>query len=368
MITAALRVSLVIGAGVFAGASGALAADTARAVPSRPAAATVAAAVLPGKKIGQVEYVNLADLAAHLGLKFSWLEKGRKALLAGPGGRAEIEADTRDITVNGLRVFLGEPSADAGGKLYVSRIDAERCLRPALRPGHGVPPLPAPRTIALDPGHGGKDQGTSVNEKTYALDVARRAGKLLEAAGYRVVFTRDDDTFIDLAQRAIIANTSRADLFVSIHFNALANRPNISGVEVYTFPPANQHATEWWSTLAKEDPHLATQPEPGNRFDHWNVALAEAIHGRFVRDLKTFDRGKKLMHLGVLRGLNCPGMLVECGFLTSEQEARKIATPAYRDALAAALVAGISDYAATLEKLNPKPPAAATAPAPAKSS
>ena len=54
----------------------------------------------------------------------------------------------------------------------------------------------------LDPGHGGNDNGTSVQEKTYALDVAKRAKKILEAAGYRVVLTRDGDTFLDLAQRS----------------------------------------------------------------------------------------------------------------------------------------------------------------------
>ena len=75
-----------------------------------------------------------------------------------------------------------------------------------------------------------------------------------------------------------------------------------------------------------------------------------AIHRRFVGDIKAYDRGKKLMHLGVLRSLKCPGVLVECGFLTSTAEAAKIATPAYREKLAQSLVRGIRDYAATVEK------------------
>jgi N-acetylmuramoyl-L-alanine amidase len=77
------------------------------------------------------------------------------------------------------------------------------------------------------------------------------------------------------------------------------------------------------------------------------VVLAHAIQRRFVRDLKSFDRGKKLAHWGVLRSLNCPGVLIECGFLTSDAEARKIATSAHRQKLAIALAGGIRDYAAT---------------------
>ena len=85
--------------------------------------------------------------------------------------------------------------------------------------------------------------------------------------------------------------------------------------------------------------------------------MAHHVQRRLVTDLKAFDRGKKLAHWGVLRGLNCPGVLIECGFLTSEVEARKIATPQYRQKLAEAIAAGIRDYAA-----------AAAAPPPAKNS
>jgi N-acetylmuramoyl-L-alanine amidase len=320
-----------------------------RLPPSRPALSAATPRKLAIRKFGTVEYVNLADVAAELGLKFSWLDRKRKAGLSGSGGKAEIEADTRDILINGLRVFLGEPAMDADGKLFVSRIDFERCLTPRLRPGYGVAPRPAPKVIVLDAGHGGRDNGTSVNEKVYALDVSRRAAKLLEAQGYKVLLTRNEDVFIELKERALLANTSKADVFVSIHFNALPNNNRTSGVEVYTFPPALQHATGWWGSLAKEDRDLETTEEPVNRFDHWNAVLAQQIHRRFIVDLKTFDRGQKLMHLGVLRGLNCPGLLVECGFLTSDQEARKIATPEYRQKLAEAVAEGVQDFAGLLK-------------------
>lgn len=320
-----------------------------RLPPSRPALSAVTPRKLAVRKFGVTEYVNLADVATELGLKFSWIERRRKAALNGPSSKAEIEADTRDITVNGLRVFLGDPALDADGRLFVSRIDFERCLTPRLRPGYGVTPRSTPKVIVLDPGHGGRDTGTSANEKVYALDVARRAEKLLEAKGYKVVLTRDEDVFVEHKERVLVAAANKADLFVSVHFNALPNNNRTSGVEVYTFPPAMQHATGWWGTVAKEDPHLEKEDEPVNRFDHWSAVLAQQIHRRFVVDLKAFDRGQKLMHLAMLRGLSCPGMLVECGFLTSDVEARKIATPEYRQKIAEAIADGVRDYAALLK-------------------
>ncbi|MSU66756.1 MAG: N-acetylmuramoyl-L-alanine amidase [Opitutus sp.] len=324
-----------------------------RAAPSRPGITPpVLWSALPTRKFGKVDYVSVSDAAGRLSLKLTWLERGRKLTLTGPASRAELEKETRDITVNGLRVFLGDPLFEAGGQLYVSRADFELCLTPLLRPGLGVTIPSALRTIVLDPGHGGKDNGTSINEKTYALEVAHRTKKLLEAGGHRVVLTREDDTFIELKQRPMIANVNQADVFVSIHFNALARDSKTSGIEVYTFAPQFQRSADAWSPARKDD--AEDSPSPINRFDHWNVVLAQAVQRRLVFDVKAVDRGKKLMHLGVLRGLACPGVLVECGFLTSEAEARKIATPAYRQQLAEALAAGLRDYSATLDAVRPR--------------
>lgn len=297
------------------------------------------------RKIGGREYVSAAEVAARLGLKLTWISRGRSLRLTGAKVRAEIENDTRDVTINGLRVFLGDPVVDAGGQLYVSRVDFERCLTPLLRPGHGVAAHPPLKTIVLDPGHGGRDNGTSSREKTYTLDVARRAKKLLEASGYKVVLTRDADVYLDLQERSAIANANRAGLFVSIHFNAIARDRKTSGVEVFTFAPQFQRSTNAWSPGKGND--TEREPAPVNRHDHWSVVLAQSIHRRFVVDLKAFDRGRKIAHWGVLRGLNCPGILVECGFLTSTEEARKIATPYYRQRLAESIARGIRDYAAT---------------------
>jgi N-acetylmuramoyl-L-alanine amidase len=221
-----------------------------------------------------------------------------------------------------------------------------------------------PKVIVLDAGHGGNDPGRvnpplKINEKTLTLDVARRVRRLLEADGFKVVLTRDTDTFIALPQRAAASNLVQADAFVSIHFNALPQDARTSGVEVYTFPPRGQRSTNSWSPGAKEDAeHHAS---PVHRVDGWSALLAHTLHGRLVGDLKAADRGRKLMHLAVLRPLQAPGVLVECGFLTSEAEARRIATPEYRQQLAVALAAGIRDYARAVESAR-RPPRATPAP------
>ena len=336
----------------------------ARVAPTRPGTmppppALAPASALAVRKFGAIDYVALADVATRLGLKLAWVQRGRTVSLSGPAARAELENGSRDISINGLRVFLGDPVLAAGGQLFVGRIDYERCLAPQLRPGYGALPLPVPKTVVLDPGHGGNDPGTSANEKVYALDVARRVQKILTAFGLRVVLTRDADVSLSLAERSGAANAARADLFVSIHFNAVANDTKASGVEVYTFAPRMQHSTGWSPLAKKSDPDLETADMPVNRFDHWNVVLAQSIHRWFVSDLKTVDRGRKLAHWGMLRGLECPGVLVECGFLTSTAEAKKIATPAHRQRIAEAIAAGIRDYATIVGSLQSKPAAAA---------
>lgn len=340
----------------------------------RPSVAERMLATVPTRRIGGLDCVRLSDVAARLGLRYRPHDSARAASLYAPGVRADIDADTRDIIVNGLRVFLGSPVVKIGDDLYVSRIDFERCLTPMLRPGFGVVPLPPPRVIVIDPGHGGSDPG-GVNpklrlmEKTFTLDVALRLRALLVQAGYRVVLTRSEDRLPapkandqDLKMRSIIANRERADLFVSIHFNVVEHEPERTrGVEVFTFPPANQHATEWWSQVRKADPDFVTTMEPANQFDHWNVVLADELHRAMLRDLRTDDRGKKLAHFGVLRSLNCPGVLVEPGYITNDAEARKLATPEYRQRIAESLYRGIQDYSGLLERLRPSAsPASAT--------
>lgn len=333
-----------------------------RAAPTRPAVAassspTPPPAVRTARSIPPGRVVTTKEIATTLKLKATVSPERRKVMLADRTRRLELEADSRECLFNGLRFFLGEPVSLRRGALCVSRTDYEKCLVPLLNPALIPPPVPRSGVIVLDPGHGGNDTGTQnqklgLKEKIFTLDVALRLKALLEARGYSVIMTRKTDEKVELAERALIANRAKADLFLSIHFNSLFPDTKTSGVEVFTFTRAGQRSDQSRGFGQEDD--TENESMPVNRFDPWSVALAEAMHRQVITALKLPDRGHKTKHLGMLRGLNCPAALVESGFLSNEVEAAKIATSAYRQQIAAALAAGIQDYTALLESLRTK--------------
>ena len=368
-----------------AGVPGAL-----RAAPSRPGSGVEPAngpapagglKTLPPLAITRfknVDYVATTDFAARLGIKGKWEEAKRELTLTAGTRRLVLTAEKREVSCDGLRIFLGDAVQIRAGKLYVSKTDYERCLLALLRPDYVSAPVPRLRTIVLDPGHGGADPGMEnrplrVQEKVLALDVALRLEKLLRAEGYSVVLTRRDDRQLapskeaDLQRRAIIANAAGADLFLSIHFNSLFPDTRVSGTEVYVFTRPGQRSDQALGFGQGDD--TENDVAPVNRHDAWSSLLAHALHRETIGGLKTSDRGHKTKHLAVLRGLNCPGVLIESLFLSNDAEARRAATPAYRQQIAESLAAGIRSYAAVLDTLRPKSPSAiATVPRPAPSS
>lgn len=341
-----------------------------------PLAPTAKAAPLSVTRFKNEDYFSATEIAERVGCKTTWDESKRELTLTGGGRKLVLTGEKREVACNGLRVFLGDAVLFRNGKLYVNRTDYERCLLPLLRPELVTTPVPKLRTIVLDPGHGGNDPGMEntslrVQEKVLALDVALRLEKLLRADGYSVVLTRRDDRQLapskeaDLQRRAIIANAAGADLFLSIHFNSLFPDTRVSGTEVYVFTRPGQRSDTSWGFGQADDTETAIAPV--NRHDAWTSLLAHAVHRETINGLKTADRGHKTKHLGVLRGLNCPGVLVESLFLSNAEEARRAAAPAYRQQIAEALYAGIRSYAATLDTLRPKPatvtrPAASNSP------
>lgn len=340
---------------ILFGISAAWAAESpVRANPARPSAKSPPPAL---KKVARPATLTLAEVAKKLGLKIHWREPRVKATLSDATRRLELRSGSREVQINGLRVFLGEPVSLKRGELHISGIDYATCLVPLLKPSL-APARPArPKVIAIDAGHGGVDQGTEnrrlhYKEKVFTLDVALRLKKLLEQQNYTVVLTRTNDSTLDKPMRVLLANRAGADVFVSIHFNSLANDRVTRGTEIFTFAPQHQRSTNSWSPFEPDD--TEREMAPGNDFDAWNSLLAHSIHRELLSDLNTFDRWKKIAHLGVLRGLKCPGVLVESGFLSNDEEAAKIATPAYRQEIAAALAAGINAYADQLDALRAK--------------
>ncbi|MCU0792228.1 MAG: N-acetylmuramoyl-L-alanine amidase [Opitutaceae bacterium] len=312
-----------------------------RAAPSAPAVAP------HGLRVEGVNYYDARAQFAKLGYRATY-DSERQALTLkprqpGPVGRELVlTGDKREATLDGMRIFLGEPALLHRGALHLAAIDYERFLLPILRPER-QPARPL-RTIVIDAGHGGVDTGTqnkkhSLDEKNFALDVALRLEALLAAKKFRVVQTRTDDRFIPLAQRAEIANAARADLFISVHFNAVANNPKVRGTETYVLTPQFQRSTSSLKASAEDK-----EKQVGNRHDVWSAVLGYHVHRQLLGELKSEDRGYKRARFAVLRLVDCPAVLVEAGYLSNDAEALLIASEAYRARIAKAVAEAVVAY------------------------
>lgn len=329
-----------------------------RAAPTRPVQ------VWPFTKFRGLDYVAVRDIAKRYGLKAAWTKPGALLALSDARGvRFTFERDQRDFYLDGARVFLGELTYLSGDDLWVPKLDVIKTIAPLFAPADHTSFLPgAPRLIVIDPGHGGTDPGKQnlrlkLDEKDMTLDVALRLKKLLELRGYKVLLTRATDTrfsnspAVDLPMRAEVANKAGADLFISLHFNAVDRDPErVSGVETYVLTPQFQVSTQ-----PEQDKAMVKEYYPGNRQDTANALLGYHLHRRLVTDLKASDRGYKRYRLAVLRTLACPGVLVEAAYLSNDAEARRVAKPEFRQQIAEAVAEGVDNYAATLAALRPAP-------------
>jgi N-acetylmuramoyl-L-alanine amidase len=276
----------------------------------------------------------------------------KKLLLDNGKHQIQFTLNDRMAVIDGVNQYLGFPVAVDGDKLIVSGIDLSKIIEPSLRPEliAGLNPVD---TVVLDPGHGGHDKGAVCifgNEKDFALDLCFRARKLLEAKGLKVVMTRSDDTFIPLEQRPTIANATPRSIFVAVHFNDAPGGSDASGFEIYSITPRGEPSTAD-NTLALHDLSF----EPGNVTDVPSLALSESIYHSLLGNIPQVDRGVKHARFAVIRLAQVPAVLIEGGFVSSSTEARQIATPAYRQQLADAIVTGIEGFKTLAEhKIPPK--------------
>ena len=219
--------------------------------------------------------------------------------------------------------------------------------------------------IVIDAGHGGRDPGATSNgllEAELVLDIARRlAQRLGVQPNVEVVMTRTDDTFVPLRKRTALANEVKADLFLSIHANASRN-PKAHGVETYFLdfaldPEAEQIAAR--ENLAAsgtmKDLESLLDTIAANSKLRESREFAGTIQRAMVSHLQTVnadvrDLGVKQAPFFVLIGARMPSVLAEVSFVTNRHEASLLATDAYRDRIADALLEGILRYRAALDR------------------
>lgn len=182
-------------------------------------------------------------------------------------------------------------------------------IRPPVRDGRVL--------VVVDPGHGGADPGAvgigGIHEADIVLDIAQEVVALLEEAGLQAVLTRQDDREIDLQPRVDLAESVNADVFVSIHANAISlSRPDVNGIETYYYDTG--------------------------------VSLASSIHNSLVNATGMNDRGIRQARFYVLTRTSMPAVLVEVGFVTGEEDAARLSNAAMRDQIAGGIAQGILRY------------------------
>ena len=301
------------------------------------------AAPLKAYRFGNTYYVSVRDVAAYYGLGRDIRDVVDRAEYKTSFAQLEMQADRRDILVNGVNHWLSTPVLVERGRLWIAELDVLKTLDPVLRP-EGLRSRSLIRTVVLDPGHGGGDRGTRGRtglEKQLTLDLAKRVERNLAGNGVRVVLTRTSDKTVALEDRVALARARGADLFVSIHFNSGGSA---DGIETYCAPPAGAPSTAN-ERLNGSD----RETVPSNRFDDQSVWLAHCAQKALLQATGVVDRGVRRARFYVLRYQSCPAILIEAGFLSNAGEEQRIMRTDYRESLAKAIADGVLTYKKTVE-------------------
>jgi N-acetylmuramoyl-L-alanine amidase len=257
---------------------------------------------------------------------------------------------------------------DRGGVRIIIEVVA-KTTDPATAPP-ATPPAEAPplldivppgtlRTIVLDPGHGGGDEGargpSGTSEKSVTLAVTSRLKAALEGRlGVRVILTRDGDSAVGLDERAAVANNNKADLFISLHANASV-RPSVQGAEVF-YLSLEEYGDE--AQRAANAPHATLPVFGGGARDievvPWSMAQAGHIErsGTFARTLEAALRARVTMSpraimqapFRVLVGANMPAILLEMGFMTNPAQEQQLGSDAYQNEIVQSIVDAVIQF------------------------
>ena len=238
---------------------------------------------------------------------------------------------------------------------------------------NNVMPLPIKVTssgkrpiVVLDAGHGGHDPGATANglrEKDINLKAILQLGEMLESQGIDVRYTRKTDIYLKLGERTAFANNSKANVFVSIHCNAMPKGKQAAGLEFYIMaPPSDKDAMQLAMYENKEISAGAETPQDVARADqktrlllkilgdmqqndkiNESTTLTEVLHSS-ANSYGLPMRKVRQAPFYVLRGAGMPSVLIEMGYLTDRAEAQKLNTANYREALCRSFAVGIATY------------------------
>ena len=221
--------------------------------------------------------------------------------------------------------------------------------------------------VVLDPGHGAKDFGAARGnyvEKKIVLDVALKVGELLKKdKSIDVVYTRNTDVFLELRERTEIANREKADIFVSIHANAVANVPSAAGTETYVMGLSKNASN--LEVAKKENAVITLEDNYQTKYAGYDpsrpesligltlaqeehisksIELASKVQTRFTNDAQRKNRGVKQAPYLVLHGAFMPSILIELGFLSNSEEGAYLNSEAGKNEMARGIANAIIDF------------------------
>jgi N-acetylmuramoyl-L-alanine amidase len=220
------------------------------------------------------------------------------------------------------------------------------------------------KRVVIDPGHGGEDPGAigprGLKEKDVVLVISKKLGKILrEKYNMEVIFTRNKDVYVPLEERTAIANSKKADLFISVHVNS-NRRKNLKGVETYflnwtTDAESNRVAARENAISYKEMRKVQSELqmilqdlERDNKKDE-SMKLAGNVQFAMINALKRdynkiVDLGVKHALFYVLVGAEMRSILIETSFISNYEEERRLANDTYRERVAESIAVGINNY------------------------
>ncbi|MFN5878296.1 MAG: N-acetylmuramoyl-L-alanine amidase, partial [Flavobacteriales bacterium] len=236
------------------------------------------------------------------------------------------------------------------------------------------PERPTIKTIVIDSGHGGKDpgcHGASANEKTVCLSIALKLGDMIKKKypDIKVVYTRDKDVFVELDERANIANKAKADLFICIHANSAS--PTAYGAETYVL---GLHRTESQQKVAeRENSTIYLEADKGEKYKEFDlspdaiiarqiqlsvfldqsISFADKLQKEFSK-LGRYNRGVKQAGFLVLYKTTMPSVLIETGFLTNPSEEKFLGDTIGQRKMASSMLSAFEKYKNELEGIDGK--------------
>ena len=263
-----------------------------------------------------------------------------------------------------------ESSAKSKDSKPKSKLDSKADSKPKPADSKDSKPKTLPKEIAknkivvLDAGHGGKDCGAKVGkvcEKTLALNISKKTAEILKKRGYKVFVTRSGDKYLSLTDRTKLANDKNADIFISIHANALdkkaKNYKTANGIETYFLSTArSERARKVAEIENKDDIEIMNQFSKmsflnslnSQRLLASNKLAIDVQSGMLINARKlyknTLDGGVREGPFWVLVGALMPSILIEVGYMTNKTDLERLQSKEYQNALAKGIADGIDGY------------------------